>query len=146
MSEALDHIITIILMTHGGCGLLAALILLMALFFLYKKRDYQTTIELVVIAWLFVFLNAAWGIMDRFRIIGGSSWYEIHLDQYFVCIGTFVLPTLLTMPIVWTCIQTESPISMKTTRWMILAAMIAFFNLIFYLTFFTSMLTWYIEP
>lgn len=132
------------------CGiswLIAILVFLFAYYVLYWRKDYQTAIEVTCIAWLLTFYGVARAFMGSFRIMGGiPKWWEMQIYQYLPFISILLIPTLFTIPIVWSCLQPRAIQSLGRSRLLVMAVFIGFFDVLLYVWYFVPLWGWDFNP
>ncbi len=97
MSRILDYLFYHLVAFGGFWGLVAILVFLVGYYFLFRRRDYQTAIEITCVAWLMSLCSIALAIVGSFRTIDGNpQWWEMELYQYKPFVSILFIPTLLT--------------------------------------------------
>lgn len=83
-----------------------------------------------LVAWCFALVDSLFGIADTFLIInGGTPTASEMLPKYEAVLSGFVLPGLLTTPIVWLVMTGRATVS-RASRWFTAAVMLACIDLV----------------
>ena len=137
MSKAADYLLYHFIAFGGVFGLIALVLLLFACYLGCRRRDYQTAIEMTCIAWFISICAIALAIVRSFRTMGGTpKWWEIQLNQIQPFASILVIPVLLTIPVVWFCLEPVAVRSIAKSRLLILAVFVALLDLLIYVTLF----------
>ncbi len=142
MWKALDYLFFALTRFVGPLGLLAILAFLLGYYFLFRRRDYQTALEITCIAWLTTICRVSVAIYHSFSIEGYNpipKWWEMQINQYEPFASILVIPVLLTLPIAWSCLQPNPSRSLARSRLLILAVLIAFLDVLLYMAVFVPL-------
>ena len=84
-----------------------------AYYFLFRRRDFRTSIELAIIAWLIASLKATTVINGCYQILLRSNhpiqlpWYVVDIIRFIGVTKILLIPAFLTCPIVWACLRSR---------------------------------------